>query len=326
MTEKEITPQAQTAQELPELPEGVTPVTWDVTPEHLMIDTPEARKFYDRVTAGEYYTIEELKESPVVQGLDALSAYYKALYGSTVDINTPEREQMRQEVLDWFLSQGSARTESVDENGKHKYVYDGPLKKEYKLELVLGLPGVHKSTMVANPDSEEMGAFILDPDMIKEQLPEYKESHGAGADAIHMEGMKLMAEAEKAFLEGDIKGTNVILPLVATDLDELLEDVIRPFEEAGYTVTARFRNGTPAESASLVFRRALGGGQNINSAVVFSLGMKPQEVYTQLAPMLNTAGEPYGQDEVIAVETTDAAESSESADTSAAPADETSEE
>ena len=78
---------------------------------------------------------------------------------------------MRQEVLDWFLSQGSARTESVDENGKHKYVYDGPLKKEYKLELVLGLPGVHKSTMVANPDSEEMGAFILDPDMIKEQLP-----------------------------------------------------------------------------------------------------------------------------------------------------------
>ena len=119
---------AQTAQELPELPEGVTPVTWDVTPEHLMIDTPEAREFYDRVTAGEYYTIEELKESPVVQGLDALSAYYKALYGSTVDINTPEREQMRQEVLDWFLSQGSARTESVDENGKHKYVYDGPLK------------------------------------------------------------------------------------------------------------------------------------------------------------------------------------------------------
>ena len=233
---------------------------------------------------------------------------------------------MRQEVLDWFLSQGSARTESVDENGKHKYVYDGPLKKEYKLELVLGLPGVHKSTMVANPDSEEMGAFILDPDMIKEQLPEYKESHGAGADAIHMEGMKLMAEAEKAFLEGDMKGTNVILPLVATDLDELQEDVIRPFEEAGYTVTARFRNGTPAESASLVFRRALGGGQNINSAVVFSFGMKPQEVYTQLAPMLNTAGEPYGQDEVTAVEPTDAAESSEDADTSAAPADETSEE
>ncbi len=313
------TAQAQTAQELPELPEGVTPVTWDVTPEHLMIDTPDAREFYDRVTAGEYYTMEELKESPVVQGLDALSAYYKALYGSTVDINTPEREQMRQEVLDWFLSQGSARTESVDENGKHKYVYDGPLKKEYKLELVLGLPGVHKSTMVANPDSEEMGAFILDPDMIKEQLPEYKESHGAGADAIHMEGMKLMEEAEKAFLEGDMKGTNVILPLVATDLDELLGDVIRPFEEAGYTVTARFRNGTPAESASLVFRRALGGGQNINSAVVFSFGMKPQEVYTQLASMLNTAGEPYGQDEVTAAETTDAAESPDDSATSAAP-------
>ena len=49
------TAQAQTAQELPELPEGVTPVTWDVTPEHLMIDTPEAREFYDRVTGILYH-------------------------------------------------------------------------------------------------------------------------------------------------------------------------------------------------------------------------------------------------------------------------------
>ena len=51
MTEKEIAPQAQTAQELPELPEGVTPVTWDVTPEHLMIDTAEkmySEKYLDR--------------------------------------------------------------------------------------------------------------------------------------------------------------------------------------------------------------------------------------------------------------------------------------
>ena len=69
-----------------------------------------------------------------------------------------------------------------------------------------------------------------------------------------MEGMKLMAEAEKAFLEGDMKGTNVILPLVATDLDELLEDVIRPFEEAGYTVTARFRNGTRIRVACIQTR------------------------------------------------------------------------
>ena len=27
-----------------------------------------------------------------------------------------------------------------------------------------------------------MGAFVLDPDVIKAELPEYKESHSAGAD------------------------------------------------------------------------------------------------------------------------------------------------
>jgi len=36
--------------------------------------------------------MEELKANPVVAQLDALSAYYKAMYGNTVEINTPERD------------------------------------------------------------------------------------------------------------------------------------------------------------------------------------------------------------------------------------------
>ena len=46
------------------------------------------------------------------------------------------------------------------------------------------LPSAGKSTEVADPDSEAMGAFILDCDMIKMELPEYKESHGTGADVM----------------------------------------------------------------------------------------------------------------------------------------------
>ena len=125
---------------LPELPEGVRPVTWEVTPEHLMIETDEARALYERIVAGDYPSVEELKAHPVVAQLDALSAYYKALYGNTLDIDTPERDQLRREKKEWFLARGSARTESIDGNGRHKYVYDGELKKEYRMELVLGLP------------------------------------------------------------------------------------------------------------------------------------------------------------------------------------------
>ena len=280
----------------PTVPEGVVPVTWEVTPEHLMIEGDEARELYERITAGDYPDMEELKAHPVVAQLDALAAYYKSLYGNTADINTPEREALREEIMNWFLSRGSARVDSTDENGYPVYAFDGPLKSEYQMELVLGLPASGKSTRVVNPDSDAMDAFILDPDDIKAQLPEYKESHGAGADAVHFEGMNLMKKAIDAFLEGDMKGVNIILPIVSSDLDDLMENYIHPFEEAGYNVKAVFREAEPHEAAARVVMRELSGGQLINSAIAFSFGYGPQEVYEELSTMINAQGETYGYD------------------------------
>ena len=282
---------------LPELPEGVKPVTWEVSKDHLMIETDEARALYERIVAEDYPTLEELQANPVVAQLDALSDYYKALYGNTLEINTPEREQLRREKIDEFLAHGSARTESIDENGKHYYVYDGELKKEYRMEVVLGLPASGKSSRIVDPDSEAMGAFILDPDMIKEQMPEYIESHGAGADAIHFEGMKIFNDAIAVFLSGDMKGTNAILPIVSTDLDDLMNTYIKPFEEAGYNVKVKFREAEPNAAAARVVMRELGGGQLINSKVVFIYSVGVDKVYDQIKVMINSNGEPYGYEE-----------------------------
>jgi len=278
------------------LPEGVAPVTWEVSADHLMIEGEEARALYERIVANDYPTMEELKADPVVAQLDALSAYYKALYGNTAEIDTPERDALRKEIMTWFLTLGSARTDHLDDNGYPVYVYDGPLKSEYQFELVLGLPASGKSSRIVDPDSEAMGAFILDPDVIKAELPEYKESHGAGADAIHFEGMNIFNEAIKAFTEGDMKGVNAILPIVSSDLDDLMETYIRPFEAAGYNVKVKFKDAEPNEAAARVVMRELRGGQLINSAVAFSFGYGPEEVYNELASMINSNGEPYGYD------------------------------
>lgn len=278
------------------LPEGVVPVTWEVSEDHLMIEGEEARALYERIVSGDYPTMEELRANPVVAQLDALSAYYKALYGNTADIDTPERKALREEILARFLSLGSARTDHLDENGFPVYVYDGPMKQEYWMELVLGLPASGKSTRIVDPDSEAMGAFILDPDVIKAELPEYKESHGAGADSIHFEGMDIFAEAVRAFTEGDMKGTNAIIPIVSSDLNDLMDSYIRPFEEAGYNVKVKFREAEPNAAAARVVMRELRGGQLINSAVAFSFGYGPEEVYNVLATMTNARGEPYAYD------------------------------
>ena len=122
--------------ESPEVPAGVVPVTWEVTPERLMIDTPEARALYERIVAGDYPSMEELKAHPVVKQLDALAEYYYGLYGNTVEIDSEQRDELRDQLRDWFLTLGSARRDRIDEGGKPHYVYDGPLKKEYSVKTL----------------------------------------------------------------------------------------------------------------------------------------------------------------------------------------------
>ncbi len=295
-SESESEESASLAADLKKLAEiGVRPVTWEPSPDHLIIEGDEAREMYTRIKAGDYPTMEEIVESPLLDQIDALSAYYIDYYGKTSEIDTAARRMLRNYILDDFLSIGSARTESINEETQlHKYVYDGPLEKGYEMELVLGLPASGKSSRVTDPDSEEMKAFILDCDVIKEMLPEFQESHGGAADAVHMESMMLMERAMEAFTEGDLKGTNVILPLVADDYDSLMETYIKPFEEAGYNVRAKF---VPCElnvSAARNLARELETGRIINSAVVSSFGTKPEEVYKKLAKEENAKGLPYG--------------------------------
>ena len=275
-----------------ELPEGVVPVTWEPSEDNLIIQSDEARALYDRIMAGDYPTVEELQESEVVQQIDALSAYYTAKYGKTGDIDTEERKALREDIKKEFLAIGSARL-TEDADGKESYAYDGDLKSDYWAEIVLGLPASGKSTRVTDPDSAEMGAFIFDCDVIKTLIPEYQESYGLAADAVHTESMMIMNSALSEFTEGSMKGVNFILPLVSTDLDELMDTYITPLEDAGYTVHVKYCDSELNESLSRNLARELRTGRIINSAVVFSFGEKPKEVYEELCTMTGKNGEPY---------------------------------
>ena len=270
---------------------GVVPITWEPSPDHLIIESEEAKQLFTQIKEGKYPSLGELIENPIISQIDSLSDYYKELYGNTADIETPERKKLREEVLNKFLSIGSAR--KTDKG----YVYDGPLEKGFKMELVLGLPAAGKSTRATDPDSEKTKSFILDCDVIKEMLPEFIESHGAAADAVHLESMLIMDMAREELVNGKMKGTNFILPLVADDFDTLMSSYIKPFEEAGYNVRAKFLYCDLTASMSRNIARELETGRIINSSVVFSFGEKPEEVYKKIAPMINSKGLPYAMED-----------------------------
>lgn len=282
-----------------QLSDGIVPVTWEPSEDNLIIQTDEARELYDRIMDCDYPTVEELKNSEVVKQIDELSAYYTAKYGKTGDIDTAERDELRNKIKDEFLSTGSARL-TQDSEGKDTYVYDGELKSEYKAEVVLGLPASGKSTRVTDPDSAETGSFIFDCDVIKTLIPEYQESHGLAADAVHTESMQIMNSALSEFTEGSMKGTNFILPIVSTNLDELMDTYITPLENAGYSVNVKYCDSKLNESLARNVARELRTGRVINSAVVFGFGDKPEQVYDELCTMTGQNGMPYVEGAAVA--------------------------
>ena len=276
--------------------DDVTVVTWDVSAEHPMVDTDEARALYERIHSGDYPTLEELENDPVVKELDKLSAYYTKMYGDTSKIDTPERKQLREEIYRKFISRGSARKDHVNEDGSAVYEHDGPLKYEYKAEIVMGLPASGKTTRVANPDSEALCAFDLDSDVIKEMLPEYKESRGAAAQSIHQESREILNNVVKEFTEGDMKGCNVIIQTIGNDMDAMKKRYIDPFEKAGYNVKIVLADAKLNESLARAVIRGLSTGRIIPSSSIIGYGDDPKKVYEKLAPMINSKGETYGYD------------------------------
>ena len=270
---------------------GIVPITWVPSPDNLIIQTEEAKNLFTQIKEGKYPSLAELIENPVISQIDSLSDYYKELYGNTADIETPERKKLREDILNKFLLKGSAR--KTDKG----YVYDGPLEKDFQMELVLGLPAAGKSTRVTGPDSEKTKSFILDCDVIKDMIPEFIESHGGAADAIHLESMLIMDMAKDELIKGKMKGTNVILPLVADDFDTLVSNYIKPFEEAGYNVRAKFLSCDLNVSVSRNIARELETGRIMNSSIAFSFGEKPEEVYKKIAPMINSKGFPYAMED-----------------------------
>ena len=168
----------------------------------LVYDTEEARELYERITSGDYLSIHELRNHQVVKMLDekAKEAYEK--YGNTSLIQSSARIKAREQWEKNFLSSGSMIRDGQDENGYPQYKSGGPVRRGFKAIIAIGLPAAGKSTMVANPASADLGAFVFDSDEIKKEIPEFRESMGSAASAVHKESKAIQQSAFSKFQIG----------------------------------------------------------------------------------------------------------------------------
>ena len=88
-----------------------------------------------------------------IRDAEALAQEYLDAFGTTDQINTPERQELRRKIADELYGEGAA-------------------KKEGKVWLVLGVPASGKSTF-SDPLVEKEGALLIDSDEAKKLLPEF---------------------------------------------------------------------------------------------------------------------------------------------------------
>lgn len=242
----------------------------------LVLNDDDSRAVYERIKSGDFYELDELYELPIFKKIEMKIKEYDDKYGRTIDNNAPERAQLRKNWVQQFLAGDGADT--MPPNGK-------PLKKEYKATIVVGLPAAGKSTKIANPLSEEQGAFIMDSDEMKRLIPEYRDTNGGAANAVHKESKSLMKSALDEFSGGSMKGINLIIPVIGDDAGKLHDNYIERLLKAGYKIEIAYKKADAKSSANRVVSRAIKDGRFIPREVV--MGYNDNAVRNAYSTVLN---------------------------------------
>lgn len=175
----------------------------------------------------------------------------------TSEIDTPERQALRQKIADEVYGTGAA-------------------VKGKRLDIVSGGPGTRKSSMIAEPLAKEHGSFVADSDTIKPKLPEF--GKGEGAPQVHVESAKI---SYQNMLKAMKNGDNIVYPTVAAKTSRL-EDVINMFKDHGYDIHLHHAS-LPVETATKgVVDRFEKGGQFIDPAYVPGATLQSNKTYATI--------------------------------------------
>lgn len=232
------------------------------TPTEKSKASPELQSAIDRLTAGEDVSREEIDRIPEVAAVRALPKM------NTADIQTPERQKLRSEVLEQLYQRGSYSSETHD--------YTGEIAQERRADIVIGAPAAGKSSVLVDPLSEQHKSRVIDSDDAKKLLPEYDEGKGAGN--VHRESSMIRDDLLVRAVEN---GDNLVWPTVGDKLDKLLRD-IQNFRDNGYSVYLHLNELSASKATGRALGRYLSEGRFVDPEVVLKVGDKPTQNYNYI--------------------------------------------
>jgi|GEM_PF-870094 len=180
--------------------------------------SPELQAIIDRCNNLEDVPLDEINNTPELINANAhlekdkieLTKNLEALRGESLPDIEVSTKLYPDDVLDKRMDDALKKLDEiksarVDENGKT--VYNGDVKRDGHLDIVIGLPASGKSSAVADKLSQKYNSRIIDNDEAKKVLPEY--DNGFGAGLVHKESQMISNEQMIASME---KHENLVIP------------------------------------------------------------------------------------------------------------------
>lgn len=224
--------------------------------------SPELQSVIDRLAAGEDVSLEEIDRTPEVEEVHKLPAM------NTADIQTPERAQLRADVLAELYRRGSFSQETRD--------YTGEVAQDRRVDIVIGAPAAGKSSVLVDLLSEKHKSRVVDSDDAKKLLPEY--NNGKGAGNVHKESSGIRDALKRLAIS---HGDNIVWPTVGDNLNKLLNS-IQEFRDNGYSVYLHLNELSAGKAAGRALGRYLSEGRFVDPAIVLRVGDKPTQNYNYI--------------------------------------------
>jgi len=235
-------------------------------------DKPEGYDIYTALENSDPSDWENVDNETMMEILELPTIHYLGTRGLRITALMKGREKVRKNALDKVMKQYSGSW-----NGKS---YTGEVKREHRVDIVMGLPGAGKTKTAINPLSQKNGALYMANDLLKEAFDEY--DGGWGAPFVHDEsGIVLNQWLKLAMSTGD----NIVLETVGWDLASL-EKKIAEFKDSGYSVYLHLVDVTPKIAMGRMLKRALPAdgshGRYLDPREMIKYGNKPNYVFQRL--------------------------------------------
>ncbi len=184
----------------------------------------EMKSILERLDRKESVQLEEIEDTPEIK------LAYARIFQAAETITLEGREKVQERALQELDQMGSAS--GPDANGK--MTYQGDIRKEARLDIVIGLPASGKSSALVDVISQEFHSRIIDNDEAKKRIPEF--DNGWGAGVVHRESQKI---SDKQLLNALSNRENIVLPKVGGSPDKLLH-WIELAKSIGYKVNLHY--------------------------------------------------------------------------------------